>query len=369
MADYDLHVLIYKIAHSLINVFVLAILFQIGFPLFWIVFYLVVNHTIKPLIILASSFVAGKIGIRNTMLFGLVCAVAHYGLLYVINTPDVGFLFWLSLTAALFNGFYWGPQRAIMMPALPKKKIARSLAGISAFRFSASIVAPLVGAAIIISFGKDAIVAVAGVLMLLSILPLYKMQNNVFERKISLRKLLAMKKHRRHMVGIFAMGMMENAHNTIWPLFVFITLKDFATLGYIGSLLPLVTLVTAFAVAKLFDDHREKWLFFVASLAIALTFFVRALWPTQLAILSITVAYALFREPFSLPTYAATYTEGRKKYQAEYALLMELVKHSAKLIMLVPFLFFLTFEVPFVITGITCLIWGVVWTIWWKETA
>ncbi len=368
LANYDIHVLMYKMSQSVINIFVPILLLMSGFSLIQVAAYWFIGHLLKNVFTFIASPVAEKLGIRNTMLLGLISGVTYFLLIHQLNKPDPVFLTGLAVAWGAYIGLYWGPQRAILMPAISHKKVGVSLAGVSFFRFVASLLSPLLGAVLILAFGKDLVAILAAGAMLLSIIPLYKMKNNKFERKISLIKLLSIKKHQRALFGMIPMGMIEVAHHELWPVFVFLLLHDLLVIGYIGSLVALGALIMAFIVGKLSDENRVGKLFLFGAVVAAATYFARPFAETQFIVLIITLVYALVKEPFKLPVYAAFYAEGKKKYHAEYSLLAELVKNTARLFVYLPLLLWLSFDAAFALAGLSCLVLAGASLVKWGKT-
>lgn len=243
-------------AISLIAIFIPLYLFhEKGFnlqqTLLFFIFYSVVFSIAMPI---AAKF-ASRFGVKHSILVGIPLYLAFAGLVYFFSSVKI-LLLAASATLGASQAFYWMGMHLAFYHASHSKHRGEEVGIRSGVTVLSALVGPFLGGLLITFIGFNAVFALAAVLLFSSGIVLLVSKDGHIPYHFSLRSVFD-KKHWKDSLFFVSRGTHIIVQGVIWPLFIFMILQDYFSMGIVGSLMSLSSVLLFWGVGK-YSDHANK---------------------------------------------------------------------------------------------------------------
>ncbi|GGC70588.1 hypothetical protein GCM10011504_55460 [Siccirubricoccus deserti] len=266
------HFGLYQLSVALAGGFVGAYMLKLGFSLpAALVLYaalLVVRFGLRFL----ALGVVRRLGLRGAMMAGAALAALQFLPLMLADIP-AWLLAWL-LVVSLAESLYW-PVYHSAAAVIGGASRGRELGIRTAVGALVGVLGPLVGGMLLSRFGPAAGFGVAGLLALLSVLPLMRLPEIPAGRIPDLRQ--SMRLADRAAIATFAAdGWMASGLAIAWPMVLFLALgSHYEAFGVANAAAGLVGAATGIACGRAVDrGERDRYLVLVC-VALAMSFMLR----------------------------------------------------------------------------------------------
>jgi MFS family permease len=236
-----------KFNDSISAVILLYILLYLAFAIF--------NHI--------SAKMIKRFGMRNIMIFSLVgLSVMFLSRTFWDYAPYISLLiFFISFT--IYKSFYWIPYHVEFASFTEKRNRGKQTAFLYNVGDLFAAIVPFIAGILLSLYGFNILFFIGFVFVILSILPLFRVEEVKEEYSWSFIKLVKEffdKDNRPMIISSLGNGMQSIIGALIWPLFVFITIgNDFVAFGSILALVAIGLVVLRYFVGKYLDTlGREK---------------------------------------------------------------------------------------------------------------
>lgn len=216
---------------------------------------LAVSNILYGLFITIFTKQLGKIGVRNSMIIGILIFAISFLVLGSINEGNkvVFFLIWLILFS-IARAFYNIPFHYFIIKFTEAKHRGDSLGKFRAISILFSMIMPLLGGLISNTWGLTGMAFFAAIVFFASILPLLSLPNFKYTFTGYSLNLLKLKSTRREL-KLLLINDGQNKEQ-FWNLYVFIILQgSFINFGILLS----VVNVLSFAFSWTFGKFIDKW--------------------------------------------------------------------------------------------------------------
>ena len=188
------------------------------------------------------------------------------------ENPDL--FLWLPALWGISGALYWVSFHTDFALSSKRKKRGSEVGLLYVFSDIAKVFGPITGAFLITFFNFDMVFGITSVALLLASTPLF------FSKDIKLMPKISFKKEvdnfdRNIFVALFGGGMNGAIGGIFWPLFMFIILESYISIGWIHSLGILLALISSVLVGRIFDRHGKGALLKVSSVGHSLLWIVR----------------------------------------------------------------------------------------------
>ena len=243
-------------AVSMIGLFIpIYLLKEIGLSLnevlTFFIFYSVVFAVLSPI---AAKF-ASKYGVKHSVLFAvplyLIFVLGLYSLPNFSIPPVL-----IASTLGASQSFYWMGMHLAFFKASHNGHRGEEVGKQKAMSILATIAGPAIGGVLIAFLGFPTVFLIASFLLVVATVDLFLSGENHVYYKFSMRQMIN-RKHWRDSLFFVSAGSNVIAQGVIWPLFIFVTLKSYVSLGFAGSLLSVVSATLVLLVGK-YSDRRDK---------------------------------------------------------------------------------------------------------------
>jgi MFS family permease len=223
---------ILQFAQTALLLFEPIYLYTIGFPLWRIMFFYFAVYAINFFLMPLGGKLAKIRGFEHSMLYSSFFQVLCY--IFLLLIPYHPLFVWIAIIAyAIQKTMYWPSYHADFAFSGQSGERGRQISNLALLASLAAIAGPLVGGVLVKIFGFVTFFCVMSVLIILSNIPMLRTREifspSVFSYKDSYRQLFA-RENRRYLYGYIGFGE-ELIAMTVWPIFLFVLMKDYAETG------------------------------------------------------------------------------------------------------------------------------------------
>lgn len=186
---------------------------------------------------------------------------ALYLFLLILSPKFPMLLFPSAILGAITVPLYWLPYHLAFSRQSDKKRVGQQVSTVSFLQRLASALAPLVGGLIIAFYGFNALYTTAIIILFLSSIPVLFDEYDVKDPWPGLEKIIKGQKTKgisKNTKAFFGNGIESAFYGIIWPLFLFIFIKDLKTIGLISTVSLIVTLVAVKYVGSITKEKSKK---------------------------------------------------------------------------------------------------------------
>jgi len=328
------------LAVSLIGVFIPVFIFQTTRS--WdslIFYYLVCSLTTIGLVIPVAKLI-NKIGPDAAIAFGAITQFANLILLIKLQDSQ-SYLFWAAILSGITTPLHWQSYHLAFSRECTRKKLTSQLAKNAIAGRAASAVAPLAGGIIATIMGFSGLYLVAGVILVVSIIPVFFDQYNQKGSEVSWEKIkttLQIKKLRPIWFGYFGSGIESAVYAIFWPLFLYFSFNNLEKIGLLSTISILISILVTGYIGK--NGHQKEKRFFNFGLATSLpSWIIRGVFSSFLILTFIDTVYLLTTQFIWIPVGAITYRWGRREARSFFILRSIMIQSGLVFALLIIYFF------------------------------
>ena len=342
-------------AFSLISIFVPLYLLKLGFGLGTVLIFFAVLFGTLGLLTPFAAYLASKIGLKRVILISVPPMILFYLLLGYL--PAYPILLWVLAIIYGFSESLYVVSFQIDFALFSDKRHRSEEVGYQqAIPLILAVIGPVVGALIITAYNFSILFIITVLLLFSSAMPLFLSAD--VKKPYYFRLSDVFKKSNLKNALVFICGGCKDMGNFVfWPVFIFLILKDYLSLGIVASIAALVTVVFTVLIGMWSDKFGKKKMLKIGSLSDAITWFVRIFTHTLPQIAIISSISSITTSAARVPYHAMLYDKANQAGVVEFIVFKELmlmVSHILLPIALV-FLFASNLAIGLVICGIAAL--------------
>lgn len=330
--------------NSMIGLFVPVYLYQIGYPLFYVILlYLLMeffNFLLEPIV----AFLTAKIGPRHNIAFSLPMLVLHFWMLSNIQTSQWP-IWLLALTGSLGIAFFWLPYRYDFTLCKKNSVVSTEVGFENILIALSSAVAPFIGGTIATRLGINFVFGAAIVVLSVITLPILFSKRKHEPVLINFNK-IKINKIKRELISFGAIGIDATVGGLIaWGIFVFILLGTYEKIGIITSVALIITILVTYIVSKSADNGERNRFVKVGSFFTAIIYAIKTIASSFFQVMFLNIAHNISHAIFYPAYISEYYLHADEEGKLEYITYMEMAIDFAKVLGL-SFLLVLTYFFP-----------------------
>ena len=345
-----------SLALSMIGVFVpLFFINELGYSLNQVIYYYLawaLSFAVFSLVIIKF---ACKFGLKKSIFMSVPLDILTLGLFFTLESGHVHYII-PALTLGLGNSFYWNSYHLDLAKFSDKKKRGSEVGGLFSISLLFAVLGPFIGALILDQFGFNYLFFGVSALLLLSVVPLFFSKDVHEELEFKFKDLFQIGSLRNFMAFV-GIGIRQTAFGVFWPIFIFLNLSAYLSLGLIFTGSGLLTAVFTFFIGKMSDKNDKKKMLRIGAFIHSLTLFFRGFVTSFVGIFFVDVIGALSGMLGDVPTTALFYDNANKSNRPEYVIYRELGLSVGRIILLLFVLFTGSLVSGFILGGLGSLAW------------
>lgn len=307
-----------------------------------ILFYLGIYLLYFFLLPLGGKFVK-RSGVVASIFLGSPFLILYY-LFLALSAHSLYFLIPAIFSFALQKTFYWPGYHTDFAQYGKEMEQGREVSNSTSILLLVYIFGPLLGGVIMHFFNFTVLFTVVSLLIILSNFPLLlvipRSKREFFSYRACYRRLVERKNIRR-LIAYIGFGE-ELIVLVLWPIFVFIVVRDTLKVGLLVAFSTLLTALVVLYVGKLTDYKRkDSVLRFITSMYV-ISWVIRIFVKTQLGVFAVDTFSRIGKSSLSIPLTAITYQYARKRDVVEQVIFFEMSLIVGKILAMVGILVLLS---------------------------
>ena len=301
-------------ALSLSSIFEPVYLYTLGYSLQWIIFYFAITYTVVFFAVPLGGKLAVRFGFEHCIFYSVPMLIIYYLILYSI--PSLPILFFAAPFFAAFHKIlFWPAYHANFVYYGNKSRRAMEISSIKGLVYLVAIIGPIIGGIILTFFGFKILFIIVCLILFASIIPLFttleKFEPGRFGYFKAFRDFLNPQFRRTRFAF---MGFAEDVVElTCWPIFIFVILTSYASLGIIASGGTIASFLSIFLIGKWADKNDKRKMIKVSTVIFSLTWLIKSFIQTGLGLFLINSLSGISKRGISVPMTAIIYNEGSKR--------------------------------------------------------
>ena len=344
-----------SLAVSMFGIFLpLYLLIDLSFSLKKVILFFMIAEVVWILFTFIAGKALTKIGAKHSILLGMFLAVLYLMFLVILKEGIITYFYLAAFFHGAASAFYWMGFHTNFVRSSDRQHRGEEASWWKIIPQSTELVGPILGGLILTFFNFESLFILVSIMLIISTLPLF-LSREVFKRyHFNYRRLISKDKLKQG-IALFGVGIRSRAFVLLWPIFIFLILGSYLSLGSLFSFVTLLGVVFFIFAGRLSDRVDKKILMGVGSIMHAFTWFIRAPIKTALQVFSIAsldiITYALVEVPFDAMSYNRA-----EKHPIEYFVFRETLIHLGALFLLIFMFFMQDFALAFILTGLANLL-------------
>ncbi len=327
-----------ELAYSLNGVIYFQLAFCIAFALFQFI----------------ATRVVSEFGAKHSMIASIPLFMASLTL--IIFLKSYAFLFYpaailLGLQAALF----WVGFHVDAVLNGKKKNFGKESAIISSLTMLPSVIGPVLGAFLILLFSFNVLFIVALLVIAVSFIPLLFSKEVYSKHDLDIGAFFN-KKHLKYFFGYLSQGMAHVAGGVFWPIFIFLILGSYVSLGIYGTIATFVVVIVTLILGKFSDEGNKSLIMRIAAIFNSLFWILKIFVSNLFQIFAIGSLRNLSSHAIDVPFLAKSYGKAKKNHQIGFLLYRETSLRIGQIFCLLLVLIFGNIKVAFGAAGVASLL-------------
>lgn len=254
-----------SLALGMINIFIPIYLYKINYSLSEIFLFFALGALVHVLFAFPSAKISSFYGFKHSIFFSVPFLILFY--LLLASLDSFGWPLWiLAFLLGVGNALFWVGYHTDFAKFSDLENRGKEVGFSQVLNFVATAGGPFIGGLILVVGGFVYLFAVAAVLLVISVIPLFWSDDPHESLSFSLRQVFYDQTLREYL-GFLGHGIEVGARFIVWPLFVFVTFAaSFPVLGLIFSVSWIASIMFTAVTGELSDWKRELVLRFGAFL-------------------------------------------------------------------------------------------------------
>lgn len=256
---FNIYVFLSTFARALIETFIPLLLFKFGYSLKEVVFFFLIYNLIELVLAYPLVKLATKKGNKILAIFGFIGFIVTQILLNKMY-KGINYLLLIATTFAIYRVGYWLSRRYFNFKIIQKKHISSSYTFITIINQLAIVFAGYMGAIFLDFIGTTTLTIIAGILYIISIIPLFlfKFEHDNTNTDVQISLIKTIKDTKLSNVYLFGSYEILNVLKFFFTLYLFIYVKDtYQTVGLFNVITNLAIIIFAHFYGKKTDGKKN----------------------------------------------------------------------------------------------------------------
>jgi len=338
---------ILTLSQSLIAIFVPIYLITLNYHIsqvilfyfLWSLYYLILTPFLVKII--------PRFGVKHTILLSMPFLIIFY--LCLGSLPTKPFLFYLlPLIITIYSSLFNSSFHINFVDHADRKEMGRELSWLYIVLTLMHLISPLIGGILIYNFGFNLTYVIGAGLVLISTMPLFFTKDTKNYKKFTNKELFTFiksKETKNLKLSYLGYAIESEVQRIIWPIFIFLMLKNIEQVGLITSLTMIMPVVVFYFIGKLSDQHKKTKLIKIGAILYSIGWILRSFVNSALSFFIIDTyknsSYSLLFTPWSTKTY--NLAKGKQNFM--FIVAREIIFNIPRIVFL-PILMALFYYVP-----------------------
>lgn len=350
-----------NLALSVVMLFEPIFLYDVlGFSVIQVLLFMAVVYAVYIPLIVFGGRIASVYGYKHAIAMSVPFQILYWGLLLVAK-ENVSLVFIAAIAFGIQKSLYWPGFHALMARYADQKQLGREFGVVYAIISVSHIIGPLLGGWMATRFGMTATFVISALIYCFSVMPLFTKKEIFIPKAYHFRQTWELyRQYPKKFLGYLGFGE-ELLALTIWPIFIFIVVKNYDKVGMVATVASLVAAVFALVIGKITDQYTKRVLIKIGAFFSALVWFARLVATNVWNVFALDTMSRASKEMSFIPISTLTYLRATSTHVMPYVVFFEQSLAIGKLLacLLGMLAFYLTgsFVVLFILAGLISLLY------------
>jgi len=299
---------------ALISIFIPIFLLQMDYSIASVMlYYMIYNIFDFPFNLIAKKLVF-KIGAKNVIAIGSAFSILFFVLLYNLTPNNWTLLIAMALFAAIYDAFYWVARVYFFMKCSPNDDdVSKDTSKIKIIEMIAGLLAPIIGAGILIFFNQRVLIIISTTILALSLWPLYKIKKIDDKPKIAknFKEFFYSRNVSKEYIiqGLFSFHRVTEA--VVWPIFIFTIFHNIESVALIPIIVSITAIMFTYFIGNISKGKRTKSIL-VGAIFISIIWILRIYINNSIFYYLSVLLMGLFAVFISIPQDSNLYEKGER---------------------------------------------------------
>ena len=248
------------IAFSFVGIFIPIYLFTLGHTFNTVLIYFLVFHLVTFIFTPVALSLSRKFGYKVIVICSASFIILFFISLRLLEQISIPIPL-IAILGGAENAFYFIPLHAFFTRLSENQKRGKQFSNYASIGQLAGLVGPLIGGIIAAFFGFAPLFYITIFFIILSIFPLFKLDNVKPATKLTFSGIWHLTKtNKRFFFATIADNIKGNVEGLIWPIFIYFTLKNLISVGWVSSLVTGGAILFTLFIGR-FHDKKSKYFF------------------------------------------------------------------------------------------------------------
>lgn len=302
-----------NLAVAMITLYEPLFLYNLGFSLKTIALIYVFCFGIYFFALPLGGKIAVKYGFEHSILYSIPFKILYYIILYSVSFTPVALILF-PFIFAFEKALYWPAYHAGLAYYGNRFHRGKELGVLKVIVLAVTVVGPFLGGLVLRVSNFATLFIVVSILFFISIIPLFttkeRFKPGSFSYSNAFRRLFA-KKDRKKFLGYLGFGE-EAIAIVFWPIFIFLILKNYFSIGIVISLASGLTILVMLYIGKLADTKHRKRTIRLGSILSLFVWILRMFVQNSLSIFCVDALAKIARSMLSISIFTQAYERAEK---------------------------------------------------------
>lgn len=263
----DINFVLSRLAASMLDVFGPLFFFYLAQDKLTGLYYLLFYYVVMRIFVIATAIPMGKLvakfGYRKSMLVGQMAMAIQLAILANLDS----FVFWPVMVSIIFSvlsvNFYFISFHGLFLDDNNDKKVGSQIGFLAVLARVSLIMSPLIAGFITQNFGFNAMFAFAFLLLVVSLVPLFRMQKH--ERHVSTfqgKKVVDyIFGHKNTSFFMFFWSATDGIQVILFPVFLFLIIGAYSLFGVILAIIGVFNMISVYFSGRMYDKRKSSKIF------------------------------------------------------------------------------------------------------------
>ncbi len=335
---------------------------KLGLSLAEIMLYFAAVYTLYLFLLPIGGKICARFGFEHSILYSAPISVLYFSTLYFAGETRA-LIYFAPVFLAVYKALFWPAYHANFARYTSLGKRGKRISRLGALNALVIVAGPLLGGMLITLFGFNVLFIIVAVLILVSVIPLFTTQEvfkpssfgyfHAFAR-------LFKSYYRRYTLGF--MGYAEELIKvTVWPIFIFVILKSYLSLGILSSMTIFLTAAFGLLIGRIVDKKGGRQILRFSTIGYSIVWFVRLAVQSTVGVFVVDGLSRLSGQGVGIPMQTLVYDKGTERGNLNFSVFFEMALVVGKmLIAWVLFFIFLYTQnvgIAFILGGVLSLLY------------
>ncbi|PKL72722.1 hypothetical protein CVV26_00450 [Candidatus Kuenenbacteria bacterium HGW-Kuenenbacteria-1] len=325
VAELYITVAIKSFALSMISIFEPLYFYKLGFTIPQILLFYLATYILYFFIVPLGGKIINRFGFEHSIFFSVPFCILYFLTLYLISIYSF-FILIAPIFLIIYKTLYWPSYHANLAKYGIEKERGKEVSALNVIDLLFGAIGPILGGLIITSFGFNILFIIVACILLVSVIPLFTtkekfISKEIFSYKKCFERLFALG-NRKAMWKFMGLGE-EMIYLIIWPIFIFLIIKNYSV---IGGLMTLSLLISVFATSYIgysFDNGNGKKILRKNLILYFILWLIRGFISTPVGFFLIELFSKITNAGIHIPLMAHTYKKANKYGTLKYSIFFE----------------------------------------------